>query len=338
MVEKEFFGSSKDGRLVDRYTLVNSSGTRVSILTFGGIIQSFCFRGIDIVLGFDQVQDYEKQDAYIGAIVGRFANRIGNGVFQLDRKKYYLLKNNGPNHLHGGLDGFNKKIWRAEVNGNALHLYYTSPDGEEGYPGNLEVEVVYYLDEKNCFSVEYKATADQDTIVNLTNHSYFNLNGHGFGSLEQHEVQIFADRFTENDENALPTGKIRDVHGTPMDFRQPNRLLSRIDEDYDQLQFGKGYDHNWIINGEGLRPFAKARGLTSGVTIEVFSDQPGMQMYTANFLNMEIKGKENAFYPVRSGVCFETQGFPDSPNKSQFPSSVLKAGKLYATKTLFILY
>lgn len=338
MIFKEFYGNTQYDQQVYRFTLVNRSGTRVSVLTYGGIIQSFFFRGIDIVLGFDNLQNYELQDAYIGAIIGRFANRIGNGVFPLNNTTYHLVKNNGPNHLHGGVEGFDRKVWRAEEKDESLHLFYTSLDGEEGYPGNLETEVVYHLDEENCLSIEYKAATDKNTIVNLTNHSYFNLNGHSFGTLEEHEVQIFGDTFTENDENALPTGKIRGVHNTPMDFRQPNLLLDRIDEDYDQLKFGKGYDHNWVIHGDGLRPFVKARGLVSGIMMEIFSDQPGMQMYTANFLNLSMKGKNNAIYPARSGVCFETQGFPDAPNKRGFPSSVLKTGEQYRSKTLIVLH
>ena len=337
MIIKDFFGYTKNGKKVDQYTLENSKGTKVSVLTLGGILQSFVFGGIDIVLGFQHVEDYEKQDAYIGATVGRFANRIGNGIFELNGKTYSLYKNNGPNHLHGGLEGFDRKIWQGYEDGNFLHLSYFSPNGEEGYPGNLQTEAIYHLDEEDAFSIQYIATTDQDTIVNLTNHSYFNLNGHDFASLEAHEVQIFADKFTEVDENILPTGHIRFVEYTPMDFREPQLLLSRIEEKYDQLVLGNGYDHNWMVNGTGLRPFIRAKGLRSGITMEVYSDQPGVQMYTANFLQLQIKGKDNITYPTRCAVCFETQGFPDAPNKREFPLSILKSREKYEQKTIFRL-
>ncbi|WMI80984.1 aldose epimerase family protein [Anaerotignum sp. MB30-C6] len=335
MIRKNLFGYTKDEKEVDKYTLENKKGTVVTIITLGGSIQSFVFQGIDMVLGFDRVEDYESQDAYMGAIVGRFANRIGNGTFQIEGKTYTLVKNNGPNHLHGGLDGFHRKVWRSEVTEDSLHLYYTSPNGEEGYPGTLETEVIYSLDEEDALSIQYKAKSDQDTVINLTNHSYFNLNGHAYGSLEEHELQIFADRFTENDENSLPTGNIRIVMHSPMDFMHPQLLLRRINENYDQIVLGNGYDHNWIVTGNGFRRFLKAKGLQSGITMEVFSDQPAVQMYTANYLTVKAKGKEGVFYPKRSGICFETQGFPNSPNINHFPSPLLKAGQLYERKTTF---
>ncbi|MFV0314040.1 MAG: aldose epimerase family protein [Anaerotignum sp.] len=338
MIRKDFFGYGEDGiTMIERYTLENRNGTKVGILTLGASIQSFVICGTDIVLGFDEPTAYQKQEVYMGATIGRFANRIGNGTMQIREKTYRLAKNNGPNHLHGGAEGFDRKIWQAEVKENTLHLYYTSCDGEEGYPGNLETEVIYCLNDEDALSVVHKAKSDQDTIVNLTNHSYFNLNGHGYASLAEHEVQIFADCFTKNDENTLPTGEICHVVDTPMDFLQPRLLLSRIEEPYEQLALANGYDHHWIVRGEGFRPFLKVSGRQSGITMEIFSNQAGMQMYTGNYLGADIAGKEGVFYPKRSGVCFETQGFADAPNKTNFPSALLKAGELYERKTVFLL-
>lgn len=283
------------------------------------------------------MEGYEAQDAYVGAVIGRFANRIGAGRFTLNGKTYDLYINNGPNHLHGGKEGFDKKIWRAEEQEDGLHLFYISPDGEENYPGTLEVEVCYYLDEEDALHISYLAKADQDTVVNLTNHAYFNLSGHGAGNLDDQKVRIYADHFTENDENCLPTGKILSVAGTPMDFREMQSITGRIAEDDAQLVRGNGYDHNWIINGDGMRKCAEAVSETTGIYMEAWTDQPGLQFYTANYLTSEKRGKDDADYHPRGAFCFETQGFPNATAFEYFPTSVLRADEVYERNTVYYL-
>ena len=334
---KEPFGTTYKGEAVERWWLENANGTKAAVLTYGATLQSLIFRDTDIALGFDSMEGYEAQDAYVGAVIGRYANRIGAGKFTLKGKEYDLFINNGPNHLHGGKEGFDKKIWRAESEEDGLHLFYTSPDGEENYPGTLEVEVCYYLDEEDGLHISYKAETDQDTIVNLTNHAYFNLNGHQNGSLDDHKVCIFADYFTENDENCLPTGEILPVAGTPMDFRNMQSITARIEQDDVQLKRGNGYDHNWIIKGEGFRLCAEAAGEITGIRMETYSDQPGMQFYTANYLTPDKKGKNGADYHPRGAFCFETQGFPNATTFQHFPSPILCAGEVYERKTVYRL-
>lgn len=332
---KEPFGTTRKGEAVERWWLENKNGTKVAVLTYGATLQSLIFADTDIALGFDTMEGYEAQDAYVGAVIGRFANRIGAGRFTLNGKPYDLYINNGPNHLHGGKEGFDKKIWRAEEQEDGLHLFYISPDGEENYPGTLEVEVCYYLDEEDALHISYLAKADQDTVVNLTNHAYFNLSGHGAGNLDDHKVRIFADHFTENDENCLPTGKILSVTGTPMDFREMQPVTARITEDDVQLVRGNGYDHNWIINGDGMRKCAEAVSETTGIYMETWTDQPGMQFYTANYLTPEKKGKDGADYHPRGAFCFETQGFPNATAFEHFPTPVLHVNEVYERKTIF---
>lgn len=336
-VRKEAFGFTTNGKKVWRFLLENGRGTKVGILTYGGIIQTFLFGGLDIVLGFDTVEDYEKQDAYIGAILGRFANRIGGGKFVLNDKEYELYVNNGPNHLHGGREGFDRKIWRGEVVDEGLKLSYTSPDGEEGYPGRLETQVTYFLDEADGLCITYHAESNEDTVVNLSNHSYFNLSGHEMGHLVGHRVQIFGDKFLENDEDGLPTGVLRQVTGTPMDFTQPRMLVLDVDGNYDQLKLAKGYDHNWVINGEGMRQFAIAESLATGIQMTVTSDQPGMQVYTANFLELTQPGKGGMVYPRWAAICFETQGYPNATAFPSFPSPILRKGQVYQRETIYRL-
>ena len=332
---KESFGTTKKGEVVERWWLENANGTKAAVLTYGATLQSMIFQGTDVALGFEDMDGYESQDAYVGAVIGRFANRIGAGQFALNGKTYDLFINNGPNHLHGGKEGFDKKIWRAEEKADGLHLFYTSPDGEENYPGTLEVEVCYSLDEEDGLQISYSAKSDKDTVINLTNHAYFNLSGHGAGNLEDQKVRIFADSFTENDENCLPTGKILSVGGTPMDFREMYPVSARISDDYVQLVRGNGYDHNWIICGEGFRKCAEAMSDSTGIFMETWTDQPGMQFYTANYLNPEKKGKDGADYHPRGAFCFETQGFPNATAYAHFPSAILKAEETYERKTVY---
>ena len=332
---KEPFGMTGKGEAVERWWLENKNGTKAAVLTYGATLQSLIFADTDVALGFDDMAGYEAQDAYVGAVIGRFANRIGAGRFTLNGKTYDLYINNGPNHLHGGKEGFDKKIWRAEEQADGLHLFYTSPDGEENYPGTLEVEVCYHLDEEDALHISYKAKADQDTVVNLTNHAYFNLSGHGAGNLDDHKVRIYAGHFTENDENCLPTGEILSVAGTPMDFREMQSVTARIAEDDVQLVRGNGYDHNWIIDGSGFRKCAEAVSETTGINMETWTDQPGMQFYTANYLTPEKKGKDGADYHPRGAFCFETQGFPNATAFEHFPTPVLHVNEVYERKTIF---
>ncbi|MBR3993262.1 MAG: galactose mutarotase [Anaerotignum sp.] len=332
---KDPFGTTKKGEAVERWWLENKNGTKAAVLTYGATLQSLIFADTDVALGFDDMAGYEAQDAYVGAVIGRFANRIGAGRFTLNGKIYDLFINNGPNHLHGGKEGFDKKVWRAEEQADGLHLFYTSPDGEENYPGTMEVEVCYHLDEEDALHISYKAKADQDTVVNLTNHAYFNLSGHGAGNLDDHKVCIYADHFTENDENCLPTGEILSVAGTPMDFREMQSVTARIAEDDVQLVRGNGYDHNWIIDGSGFRKCAEAVSETTGINMETWTDQPGMQFYTANYLTPEKKGKDGADYHPRGAFCFETQGFPNATAFEHFPTPVLHVNEVYERKTIF---
>ena len=332
---KEPFGMTRKGEAVERWWLENKNDTKAAVLTYGATLQSLIFADTDVALGFDDMAGYEAQDAYVGAVIGRFANRIGAGRFTLNGKTYDLFINNGPNHLHGGKEGFDKKIWRAEEQADGLHLFYTSPDGEENYPGTMEVEICYHLDEEDGLHISYKAKADQDTVVNLTNHAYFNLSGHGAGNLDDHKVCIYADHFTENDENCLPTGEILSVAGTPMDFREMQSVTARIAENDVQLLRGNGYDHNWIIDGSGFRKCAEAVSETTGINMETWTDQPGMQFYTANYLTPEKKGKDGADYHPRGAFCFETQGFPNATSFEHFPTPVLHVNEVYERKTIF---
>ena len=308
-IKKRLFGQTKTGEAVFAFTLKNSVGTEATILTYGAAVQSLKFAGTDVVLGYDTMPDYEAQDKFMGAVAGRFANRIGKGRFVLNGVEYELYCNDGANHLHGGKEGFDKKVWTADVEDDALCMRYTSPNGEEGYPGTLCTEVRYRLDDENRFCVEYQAVCDTDTVLSLTNHSYFNLNGHDAGTLEQQKVQIFADFYTENSNECLPTGVIAAVEGTPMDFREPHEIMERIDADFVQLKNGSGYDHNWIPNGyqkDMVRKCAEAVGEETGIRMAVYSDQPGVQFYSGNFLDGIVKGKNGAVYGRRSGFCFET--------------------------------
>jgi aldose 1-epimerase len=344
-ISKKAFGKMPDGRTIDLYTLTNNHGMRVAITNYGGIVVSIVApdrngKPGDVVLGFDNLEGYLAKEPYFGALIGRYVNRIGNARFKLDGVEYKLPANDGPNSLHGGLQGFDKRVWAArEVPGEhpALELTYLSKDGEEGYPGNLSVKVVYSLTDDNSLRIDYSATTDKDLVLNLTNHSYFNLAGEGNGDILKHQIMINADRFTPIDGTLIPTGELRKVAGTPFDFRKPAAIGARIDADDEQIKFGKGYDHNFVLNrsGAGLGLAARVTDPGSGRALEVLTTQPGLQFYTGNFLDGSIHGKGGRAYGRRSAFCLETQHFPDSPNKPSFPSTVLKPGQTYRESTVF---
>ncbi len=343
-IAKTTFGQLPDGQTADHYTLRNKNGMEVKITNYGGLIthlnvpdKSGAFG--DVVLGYDTLGGYLKASPFFGALVGRYGNRIGKAKFTLDGQTYTLAANNGPNSLHGGLKGFDKVIWKTEVlNGeNALKLTYVSKDGEEGFPGNLNTEVIYRLTDDNALEIEYKATTDKPTIVNLTNHSYFNLSG-GKGDVLNHEVSINADNFIPVDKTLIPIGEVRPVKGTVFDFTKPKAIGAGINDPKDeQIKLGGGYDHCWVVNGskDSLRLAATAYEPTSGRFMEVFTTEPAVQFYTGNFLNGSITGKNGVVYGKRSGFCFETEHYPDSPNQPSFPSVVLRPGETYKTKTVY---
>ena len=348
-IEKSEFGSTKEGTPVQQYTLANDNGMVAKIITYGGIITELWAPDkdgqlADIVLGFDSVAEYEEKSPYFGCIIGRYGNRIDKGRFTLDGVTYDKLAiNNGPNHLHGGLKGFDKVVWQAETveaaDAVGLKLSYLSKDGEEGYPGNLDVTVTYRLTNDNELKIDYEATTDKPTICNLTNHSYFNLAGHAAGTEANlaHEMMINADGFTPIiDEGAITTGEIRSVKDTSMDFTSPTPIGSRIESDCPQLKFGNGYDHNFVINKseDELALAAKVVDPQSGRIMEVLTTEPGVQLYSGNYLD-GFTGKGGAVYPRRSAFCLETEHYPDSPNKPEFPSTVLRPGEQYKSTTIF---
>jgi aldose 1-epimerase len=346
-MKREPFGKLSDGREVDLYTLTNKKGMEVAITNFGGIVVSLkvpdrAGKLEDVVLGYDTLDGYLTNKAFFGATIGRYGNRIGHATFTLDGKTYTLPKNDGDNTLHGGLEGFNKRLWAArDVSGQrgpALQLTYLSKDGEEGFPGDLTTKVVFTLTERNEFVIEYSATTDKDTVVNLTNHSYFNLAGQGNGDILGHILKIQGDKITAVDAALIPTGELRRVAGTPFDFTKPTAIGERINEDDPQIKIGKGYDHNWILASGGSAtpvPVAEAYEPTSGRSLQVLSTEPGVQFYSGNFLDGTIQGKGGKIYKHRYGLCLETQHFPDSPNHPTFPSTELKPGHTYATTTIF---
>jgi aldose 1-epimerase len=356
-VTKKAFGTAPDGQAVDLYTLTNANGMRVDITNYGGIIVRLLVPDRDgklgdVVLGYDNLDDYIKDNPYFGSIIGRYGNRIAKGKFTLDGKQYTLAVNNGPNHLHGGLKGFDKVVWKAtpfEEPGQdggevGLKLHYVSQDGEEGYPGTLTVTVTYELNNRDELEIEYEATTDKPTIVNLTNHSYFNLAGQGTGDILGQVLMLNADRFTPIDATLIPTGELRPVAGTPLDFRKPTAIGARISADDEQIKFGGGYDHNFVLNKGGktlageddpLTLAARVYAPSTGRVMEVWTDQPGIQFYSGNFLDGTNVGKGGKVYKYRYGFCLETQHFPDSPNKPQFPSVVLRPSETYQTETVY---
>lgn len=332
------------GEAIDLYTMRNSNGIEISITTLGGRIVTLKTPDAqdhfdDIMLGFDSLPRYVAKNPFFGALVGRYANRIANGEFILDGKTYTLAKNNGPNSLHGGMVGFDKVKWQAHPEGDgqapSLTLQYVSQDGEEGYPGTLRNTAVYTLNDDDTLSIEFRATTDKTTVLNLTTHSYFNLAGHAHGTVVDHEVMINADRITPVNEYLIPTGEFLEVAGTPFDFRKPRRVGDRIDANDEQIALARGYDHNYVIEGSGLRLAARAVYPGNGRVMEVHTTQPGMQFYTGNHLPDKLEGKDGANYGFRAGFCFETQHFPDSPNQPAFPSTVLKSGDEYHQVTVF---
>ena len=341
-IKKEPFGKAGD-QPVEMYTLTNANAVEVKIITYGARVASLKVpdrngKLADVVLGCETLDCYIN-DPYFGAIVGRYANRIGKGRFSLNGKEYTLPKNDGENTLHGGIRNFSRVVWTAtEVKsggGVALSLSYLSKDGEEGFPGNLSATVLYTLTDKNELRIDYTATTDKTTVVNLSGHSYFNLAGEG--SILNHVMMINAGRFTPVDSGLIPTGELRSVKGTPMDFTTPTRIGARIDDPYEQLVLGKGYDHNWVLDSGGgkLALAARVTEPKTGRVLEVYTTEPGIQFYTGNFLDGSIKGKGGLVYQKRFGFCLETQHFPDSPNKPSFPSTVLQPGKTYKTTTVY---
>jgi aldose 1-epimerase len=343
-VKTETYGQLKDGTSVNLYTLTNQAGMEVKITEYGGIIVSVKVPdrdGIlgDVVLGYDSLAAYLDGNPFFGCLVGRYANRIAGGKFTLDGQTYQLAQNNGANHLHGGLRGFDKVIWKGAIVGDgtdpALKLHYLSKDGEENYPGNLDVTVVYTLTEDNRLSIDYRAVTDKKTIVNLSNHTYFNLRNSG--DILSHQLLINADYFTPIDSSLIPTGELRPVNGTPFDFRQLTEIGTRINSEDQQIKNGMGYDHNFVVNknSDSLSLVAQVFEPETGRLMEVYSTEPGVQFYSGNFLNGSNIGKNGTVYNYRSGFCLETQHFPDSPNKENFPSTVLEPGEKYHQLTVF---
>ena len=339
-IHKTAYGYTTEGVAVDKYVLSNQQGMEISIINYGGIITSWTAKDKngnyeDIVLGFNELSEYEKDSPYFGAIIGRFGNRIAKGKFSIEGKEYTLAVNNEENHLHGGLKGFDKVVWNASTSitdsSASLILTYLSEDMEEGYPGNLEVEVIYTLNNKDELSVTYKAITDKTTIVNLTQHSYFNLSANFNSTILNHELVLNSDSFLPVDNTLIPTGEFRNVANTPFDFRFPKIIGLQIDEEDPQLKNGFGYDHCWVLNEQekGVRFVASAFEPESRRFLEVFSDEPGIQFYSGNFLDGTLPSKNNGRYEFRSGFCLETQHYPNSPNQNNFPSVIYRPQEEY---------
>jgi len=340
-VSKQAAGTA-DGQPVDLYTLQDGKIT-VKILTYGGIVQSIEApdrngKTANIVLGFDGLDGYVQtgNKPYMGAIIGRYANRIAGGTFQLNGKTYHVPKNDGDNALHGGINGFNKKVWTSTESENGVELKYVSKDGEEGFPGNLTTTVRYTL-KGNELRIDYTATSDADTVLNLTNHSYFNLKGQGNGDILGHAMKINAHRYTPVDKNLIPTGELAPVAGTPFDFLEPTAIGARIDADNEQLKLARGYDQNWVLEGDGKKVIVAAEAYepTTGRVLEVLTDQPGIQFYTGNFLDGSVTGTDGKVYNKRYAFCLETQHYPDSPNHPEFPTTELKPGQTFRSTTVY---
>ncbi len=345
-VSRAPFGRTPDGTAVESFTLRNAHGIEVRAITYGAVIVSLrvpdrAGRLDDIVLGHDDLAGYLRQPSYFGAVVGRYGNRIAKGRFTLDGKTYMLATNNGPNHLHGGVKGFDKVVWKGEPastpDGASVTFRYTSPDGEEGYPGTLSARVTYTLTDRDELRFEYAATTDKPTVVNLTQHSYFNLTG-GKTDILGHQLTLDADRFTPVDATLIPLGPLTPVEGTPFDFRKPTAVGAHISQDDEQLHRGGGYDHNFVVNrtGEGLVHAARLVDPVSGRTLDVQTTEPGVQFYSGNFLDGTVTGKGGIVYKKRWALCLETQHFPDSPNQPTFPSTVLRPGQEYRSKTILV--
>ena len=336
------FTDTIDGKITNLYTLKNANGMAMTVTNFGGRVVSLLVPGRDgklrdVSVGFKSVDDYVKStERYYGATIGRYGNRIAKGQFTLDGKQYTLAKNNGANHLHGGKKGYQDVVWDAkQLSDSTLELSYVSKDMEEGYPGNLNVKVTMGLTANNEVTFDYEATTDKKTVVNLTNHAYFNLEGEGSGSINDHVMQINADRYTPVDSTLIPTGKLEPVEGTPFDFRKPTPIGARIDADNVQIKNGGGYDHNFVLNGTGMKHAATVSAKNSGIVMHVHTEEPGLQFYSGNFMKSENTFKNGKKDAYRNAFCLETQHFPDSPNQPSFPSTVLEPGKTYKTRSVY---
>jgi aldose 1-epimerase len=343
-VTKQPFGKTPDGTAVDVYTL-KSGALEARIITYGGIVQSLKVpdksgKTADVVLGFDSIEGYtsgpKPNPAYFGALIGRYGNRIANGEFKLDGKTYHIPQNDGTNALHGGTKGFDKYVWKAKEIPHGVELTHVSPDGDMGFPGTLTAVVRYTLVGKEL-KIEYSATTDKDTVLNLTNHSYFNLAGQGNGDILKDQLKLNASRYTPVDDKLIPTGELAPVEGTPFDFRKGTDVGARINADNDQLKKGGGYDHNWVLDSGGgkMAEAAEVYESSSGRVMQVLTDQPGVQFYTGNFLDGSLTGKDGKSYQKRAALCLETQHFPDSPNHPKFPTTELKAGGHFHSVTIF---
>lgn len=347
VIEKKLFGKLADGSEVNAYTLKNAKGMTAKIIDYGATVVSLTApdkngKYEDVVLGYDNVEGYVNGTTYFGGIVGRYGNRIGKGKMTIEGKEYQLATNNGANHLHGGVVGFNKKLWKVDKtevtkNGPAIKMTLISKDGEENYPGKVKLTVVYTLTNDNSLSIVYSGTTDKTTVLNPTNHSYFNLTGDMNKTILDHELMIAADKITPVDRGLITTGELTDVANTPMDFRTAKKIGKDIEADSEQLKFGGGYDHNWVLNNynKKVRIISTVYEPTSGRLLEVLSDQPGVQFYCGNFLDGTVAGKGGIKYAKRTGLCLEAQHFPDSPNKPQFPTTLLKPGETYHQTTVY---
>lgn len=342
--DKKGFQDSIDGKTTNLYILKNGAGMTATITNYGGRLVSLLVpdkngRMTDVVVGFESVDEYiNSTEAYFGATIGRVGNRIAKGKFSIDGKEYTLYTNNGPNTLHGGKKGFQAVIWNAEQpNDSMLILTYRSPDMEEGFPGNLDVKVKYSLTNDNGFKCEYEAATDKKTVVNLTNHAFFNLNGEGSGTINNHILQIDADKYTPVDSTLIPTGEIESVVGTPFDFTKPTAIGTRVNDNNEQLKFGSGYDHNFVLNGHNgrMRQVATVVGDLSGIQMDISTEEPGLQFYGGNFMQSKNVFKTGVKDDHRTAFCLETQHFPDAPNQAAFPSIILEPGKTYRTSSVF---
>lgn len=347
-IKKEFWGRTQEGEEISIYILENTNGMSAKISDFGGIVVSLMVpdkngRIDDVVLGYDKPEDYFRKGPYFGAAIGRHANRIEGAVFELNGTVYNVAMNDGKNHLHGGNKGFDKVLWNSAIiydgKNDALELIYLSKDGEENYPGNLEVKIIYALTDKNELKIDYYAVSNKDTVVNLTNHSYFNLSGHSSGTIREHYMMINADKFTAINDECIPTGEIREVTGTPMDFTRPVQVGKGLESTEQQIAYGQGYDHNWILNVSGKLPEKAVEVIdyNSGRALEVYTTKPGVQFYSGNFLDGS-RGKGGAVYDKWAGLCLETQYFPNSLKHAHFPSSILRKNEEYRHTTIYKLY
>ena len=351
-VERDAFGVAPEGDSVDLYTLVNENGMSMRVMTYGGVIQSLEVPDRDgnledAVLGFDSLEGYTRDayreaNPYFGALIGRYGNRIDEGQFSIDGETYTLETNNGPNHLHGGTEGFDQVVWDAEPfergDSTGVVLTHTSPDGHGGYPGRLDVEVTYTLTAENELAIDYQASTSKATPVNLTQHSYFNLDGQADGSILDHELMINAETFTPTDSTLIPTGTFRSVADTPFDFREPTPIGARIDQDHRQLEIAGGYDHNFVLarqDRDSLHLAARVYDPDTGRQMDVLTTEPGLQFYSGNFLDGSLTGKGGASYSRRSGLALETQHFPNSPNEPDFPSTILRPDETYSSRTVY---